>query len=83
MKAPKKKVHAASPCPVCGVVIKNIRVHMEEMHIADSDKRFHCEDCGKGLMTKQRFESHRMNNHIKSQPHRCRYLLKVNIKNSI
>ena len=73
VKAHKKKVHTASPCPVCGVVIKNIRVHMEEMHIANSDKRFHCEDCGKGFMTKQRFESHRMNNHIKSQPHRCRY----------
>ena len=77
VKAHKKKVHTASPCPVCGVVIKNIRVHMEEMHIANSDKRFHCEDCGKGFMTKQRFESHRMNNHIKSQPHRCRYCEKV------
>ena len=76
VKAHKKKVHTASPCPVCGVVIKNIRVHMEEMHIANSDKRFHCEDCGKGFMTKQRFESHRMNNHIKSQPHRCRYCKK-------
>ena len=79
VKAHKKKVHTASPCPVCGVVIKNIRVHMEEMHIANSDKRFHCEDCGKGFMTKQRFESHRMNNHIKSQPHRCRYWQKLNL----
>ena len=73
LKAHKKKVHNAAPCPICGTVVKNLKFHMEEMHTANSEKKFHCQDCGKGFMTKQRIESHRMNNHLKTQPYQCRY----------
>ena len=69
----KRKVHSASACVICGVVVKNIKVHMQEMHMDDSEKRYHCEDCGKGFMDKQRLTDHRINMHIKSQPHKCRY----------
>ena len=69
----KRKVHSASACIICGVVIKNMKIHMQEMHIDDSEKRYQCQDCGKGFMDKQRLTDHRMNMHIKSQPHKCRY----------
>ena len=67
------RVHRASACPICGAVLKNMKLHMQEAHMDDADKKYHCEDCGKGFMDKQRMEGHRMNVHIKSQPHKCRY----------
>ena len=67
------KVHRASACRICGAVLKNMKLHMQERHIDDADKKYHCEDCGKGFMDKQRMNDHRMNIHIKSQPHKCRY----------
>jgi KRAB domain-containing zinc finger protein len=75
MKIHIKMVHTSAVCPVCGVTknIKSLKFHMEQTHVDDSEKRFHCEDCGKGFMTKQSFDSHRMNNHIKERPYICRH----------
>ena len=73
MKVHKKNVHNAVACKICGVVVKNLRLHLQGMHTADKDKRFRCEDCGKGFMCKLKLGSHRMNTHIKTQPHQCRY----------
>ena len=73
MRLHKRKVHTASACEICGVVLKNVKHHMQTVHMADSDKRFICKECGKGFMCKNTMESHRMNMHIKSQPHQCRY----------
>jgi predicted RNA-binding Zn-ribbon protein involved in translation (DUF1610 family) len=67
------KVHVSSACPICGVVVKNMKVHMQSLHMDDSEKRFHCEDCGKGFMEKAVMDNHRMNMHLKTQPHQCRY----------
>ena len=68
-----RKVHRSSACPICGLVLKNIKVHMLEQHMSDVDKKFHCKDCRKGFMDKQRLNVHTMNMHIKTQPHKCRF----------
>ena len=68
-----KKVHTSAPCSVCGVVIKTMQVHMDEMHRKDSEKKLHCVDCGKGFMSRQKLDDHRMSVHIKSLPYRCRF----------
>jgi hypothetical protein len=75
LKAHRKMAHTSAVCPVCGVTrnLKTLKVHMERMHVVDSEKRFHCEDCGKGFMTNQSIDSHRMNNHIKARPYICRH----------
>ena len=69
----KRAVHSASACKICGVVVKKMKIHMQAIHLDDLEKRYQCEDCGKGFMNKQRLHDHRINMHIKSLPHSCRY----------
>ena len=73
LKLHQRKVHSAAACEICGVVVKNVKHHMQGVHMADSDKRFHCKDCGKGFMCRVTMNNHRMNMHIKAQPYQCRY----------
>jgi hypothetical protein len=75
MKIHRTRVHTSAMCPVCGVTknAKNLKFHMEQMHVDDSEKKFRCKDCEKGFMTKQSFDSHRMNKHIKERPYICRH----------
>ena len=68
LKLHQRKVHSAAACEICGVVVKNVKHHMQGVHMADSDKRFHCKDCGKGFMCRVTTDNHRMNMHIKAQP---------------
>lgn len=68
-----KRVHNPSPCPECGKIVKNIRVHINNTHMDDSEKKFRCEFCEKGFTSNMNLQSHMMNVHIKSRPHRCRY----------
>ena len=37
---------------------------MQDMHLDDLEKRYQCEDCGKGFMNKQRLNDHRINTEI-------------------
>ena len=73
LKLHQRKVHSAAACEICGVVVKNVKHHMQGVHMADSDKRFQCKDCGKGFMCSVTMDNHRMNMHIKAQPYQCRY----------
>ena len=68
-----KCVHEPATCTICGAVVKRIKIHMEQMHMDDSDKRYSCSDCGKGFMDKYALKKHVINMHTKSQPHQCRY----------
>ena len=69
----KRKVHMARQCPICGEIFKTLRVHLNTVHKTDSEKKYQCQDCGKGFYDRSKLESHRMSIHIKSRPHRCRY----------
>jgi len=73
LKMHQKQVHTSSTCNICGLVVKQLHLHMQSIHMDDSEKRYHCEDCGKGFMSINQMERHRVNMHIKSQPYQCRY----------
>ena len=60
-------------CNLCGAVVRRISYHMKNVHTAEKDKPFVCNICGKGFFQKGKLENHKMNNHLKLRPHRCRY----------
>jgi len=68
-----KAVHDPATCTICGAVVKRIKIHMEQVHMEDSDKRFICSYCGKGFMEKYQHNKHVINMHTKTQPYQCRY----------
>ena len=68
------KSHAEKEsCPVCGVKVRHLKMHIETAHTKDEDKKFQCQDCGKGFMWQPRLEKHRINVHLKTRPYNCRY----------
>ena len=60
-------------CPDCGIKVRGLKKHIELVHTKDEDKKFQCQDCGKGFMLKRTLESHRINMHLKTKPYNCRY----------
>ena len=76
--ATRLKTHLQShrekiPCPQCGILVRDLQSHIAAVHTSDQDKRFQCQDCGKGFNGKKKLEDHRMNVHLKLQPYKCRY----------
>ena len=61
------------PCPECGVLVRNIKEHIQRSHTKDELKKHQCQDCEKGFICKQSLETHRMNVHLKLRPFKCRY----------
>ena len=61
------------PCPVCGISFKNVKNHIKTVHAKDEDKKFQCQDCGKGFISRSELKSHQMNVHLKLRPYACRY----------
>ena len=70
-----RKTHTEkkAPCPICGMKVRILKNHMDNVHTKDEDKKFQCQDCGKGFMDKIKLEYHRMNMHLKTKPYNCRY----------
>ena len=66
------KCHREKECKLCGKTVKNLDHHMKTMHQLDSEKTLKCSDCEKAFISKRKLTVHKMNVHIKSQPHRCR-----------
>ena len=60
-------------CPECGIKVRDIKVHMLRVHTSDDQKKFRCQDCGKGFISMPALENHRVNVHLKTYPHKCRY----------
>ena len=60
-------------CPVCGKKVRMLKSHIDSVHTKDEDKKFQCQDCGKGFMLKEKLEHHRINMHLKTKPYNCRY----------
>ena len=60
-------------CNICGKSIAKMKIHMETSHKSDIDKRFKCDQCSKGFISKLRLDSHIMNVHLKLRPFKCRY----------
>ena len=69
-----KKVHVEkTPCSICGLKVRHIKEHMGAVHTKDEDKKYQCQDCGKGFMLKHKLNTHRINMHLKTKPYACRY----------
>ena len=62
-----------TPCPECGLKVRNLKLHMKVAHTPDDQKPFQCPDCGKGFLDKRTLGHHRMNVHLKLRPYNCRY----------
>ena len=60
-------------CPICGLNVRKLREHIQSIHTPEEDKRFHCQDCGKGFHTDCSLQKHRVNVHLKTYPYQCRY----------
>ena len=61
------------PCPECGLMIRQMKLHMETVHTPDHLKRYQCNECGKGFHEKANLTKHNMNAHLKTRPYQCRY----------
>jgi len=69
-----RRSHAEKkPCPMCGEMIKSMWLHMKTMHAKDSDKKYQCDECGKGFVQISKLEGHKMSVHIKARPFVCRF----------
>ena len=60
-------------CTICGKSIAKIKVHIETSHKSDIEKRFKCDQCSKGFVSKTQLNSHIMNVHLKLRPYKCRH----------
>ena len=74
LKTHIKKIHEEKPtCSVCGIKVRNLMSHMESIHTKDEDKKYQCQDCGKGFNQQRKLEYHQINMHLKTRPFNCRY----------
>ena len=74
LKAHIKNFHEEkTTCSVCGIKVRNLNEHMKNIHTKDEDKKFQCQDCGKGFALQGKLKSHRINMHLKTRPFQCRY----------
>ena len=60
-------------CPVCGIKVRLLKEHIDNVHTTDEEKMFRCQDCGKGFIFENKLEFHRINMHLKTKPYNCRY----------
>jgi len=68
-----RSVHRPKPCPICGTMFQNLRLHMHTVHREEKDKKYVCDICGKGFLQKDKLNGHNMSVHIKARPFNCRY----------
>ena len=70
----RRRFHAEKkPCPWCGKMVKSMWIHKKNMHTENSDKKYQCEQCGKGFIEKGKLEIHMRSAHVKNRPYTCRY----------
>ena len=60
-------------CPDCGGNFTHLKLHIENKHKSDKEKKFGCPKCGKGLSSLISLKSHEMSVHLKLHPYQCRY----------
>jgi uncharacterized Zn-finger protein len=69
-----KKVHEKIPCTQCGKLYgaSVMKRHIQAQHTPNDQKKFKCEVCGKGFITKDRLSDHN-NIHTGEKPHKCKF----------
>ena len=64
---------ATLACDVCGKMFKDknrLDIHIQSQHSLDEDRKFQCNQCVKGFMSRQVYDGH-MNMHLGLKPHKC------------
>ena len=69
----KKHFQTEQICPECGKKVRDLPRHMAVMHTSDEKKKFQCQICGKGFLSRTTLEKHVVNVHTKTYPYKCRY----------
>ena len=59
-------------CHICQKPMKCLENHMLTMHGTEEDKKFRCEECGKGFILRDKLVAHRVV-HSKEKPFRCSF----------
>ena len=67
-----REVHSPKTCSICGLFVKSLQSHLDNIHTDEGNKKFQCEDCGKGFVEKYRLTQHRESIHLGVQ-FPCRY----------
>ena len=62
-----------TPCTVCGMPVKNMTRHIQTKHTANDDKKYKCNQCGKGFVERQKLNIHMNSVHTKETKYECRY----------
>ena len=60
-------------CTICNKEVNSLHRHMKAVHTKEEDKKYQCQDCGRGFLSMHNLKTHQMNIHIKSRPYKCRY----------
>ena len=63
--------HERKPCSVCGEIFstKTMARHIQQSHTSNDEKRFKCEQCGKGFVANNKLQDH-INIHT-GEKHMC------------
>ena len=69
-----QSVHDKIPCEECGAMIGKgyLKRHIQAQHTPDNEKKYKCDVCGKGFISKQSFKDHQ-NVHTGEKPYKCKY----------
>ena len=74
LKIHKRRFHRSSQqCPQCDKVFKNLTKHLRTIHTSESDKKYQCDQCGKGFIDKTRLSTHKLSVHTDKKPFPCRF----------
>jgi hypothetical protein len=67
-------VHAKIPCTICGMMVAKARRwrHHQQNHTAEQDRKYKCEQCGKGFSDRARLKDH-VNIHTGAKPYVCKF----------
>jgi len=66
--------HEEIPCDICGVMIgkRKMTEHVSSKHTSIYDRKFKCEQCGKGFSDNAKLNEHR-NVHTGEKPFKCKF----------
>ena len=59
-------------CDICEKPVKSLENHKLTMHGTDEDKKYRCEECGKGFILRDKLVAHAVV-HSKEKPFKCRF----------
>ena len=68
------RIHRSKVCNLCGITVtsKKYSDHMKRAHLTEQDRKFRCEQCGKGFIEKFRMRVHIESVHM-GVKYKCRY----------